>query len=113
MMAAALRQLPGRLHPHLVVVSVDPAGDTPGTVRRALREWGLPSSTEWLLGTRSQLRRVWDAYQITVEPESRDVVHSTAIYLIDRHGDERTAYLFPFLPGFVQGDLARLAKERA
>jgi hypothetical protein len=33
--------------------------------------------------------------------------------LIDRRGDERTAYLFPFLPAFVQRDLGRLARESA
>ena len=34
------------------------------------------------------------------------------VYLIDRRGDERTGYLFPFAPAFVQGDLAVLATER-
>jgi hypothetical protein len=52
---------------------------------------------------------VWRAYGVTVEPGSNDIVHSLALYLIDRRGDERTAYLFPFLPSFVQRDLARLA----
>ena len=111
MMADALRQVPAALRPHLVVVSVDPAGDTPRTVRRALREWGLPSSTEWLLGTRAQLRRVWDAYQITVEPASGDVVHSTAVYLIDRRGDERAGFLMPFIPGLVADDLRTLGTQ--
>jgi hypothetical protein len=35
------------------------------------------------------------------------------ISLIDRRGDERTAYLFPFMPAFVGGDLIRLAGEHA
>ena len=34
------------------------------------------------------------------------------VYLIDRHGDERTGYLFPFAPAFVEGDLRALAAER-
>jgi hypothetical protein len=34
------------------------------------------------------------------------------VYLVDRHGDERTGYLFPFAPAFVQGDLHALAMER-
>jgi hypothetical protein len=46
-------------------------------------------------------------------PTTNDVVHSLALYLIDRRGYERTAYLFPFLQGFVQRDLGRLAQELA
>jgi hypothetical protein len=34
------------------------------------------------------------------------------VYLIDRRGDERTGYLFPFAPAFVEGDLRALATER-
>ena len=34
------------------------------------------------------------------------------VYLVDRHGDERTGYLFPFAPAFVEGDLHALATER-
>ena len=52
-------------------------------------------------------------YGVRVVPTTNDIVHSLALYLIDRRGDERTAYLFPFLQSFVQRDLARLARERA
>ena len=60
-------------------------------------------------GAWSRLAVVWHFYGITVDPTSGDIVHSLVLYLIDRDGYERTAYLYPFLPGFVQGDLARLA----
>jgi hypothetical protein len=33
------------------------------------------------------------------------------VYLLDRAGNERTGYLFPFAPAFLQGDLRTLAKE--
>ena len=74
-------------------------------------KWGLagPWRWHWLNALATQLASVWRPYGITVEPTSNDIVHSLALYLIDRRGYERTAYLFPFLPGFVQGDLARLA----
>jgi protein SCO1/2 len=107
-----LRALPARQRPELVVVSVDQTGDTPKGIARALHKWHLdgPWTTRWLNGTsRAQLASVWRAYGITVEPTTNDIVHSLALYLIDRAGDERTAYLFPFLPSFVQRDLARLA----
>ncbi|MHB8651451.1 MAG: hypothetical protein ACYDBR_14955, partial [Gaiellaceae bacterium] len=34
------------------------------------------------------------------------------ILLLDRRGNERTGYAFPFPPSFVQGDLLTLARER-
>jgi hypothetical protein len=34
------------------------------------------------------------------------------VYLVDRRGDERTGYLFPFAPAFLEGDLHALATER-
>jgi len=112
-LAWILRRLPASQRPALVVVSVDRSGDTPAGIHRALAKWGLrgPWTTHWLNApTRAGLAAVWRAYGVTVEPGSNDIVHSLALYLIDQHGDERTAYLFPFLPSFVQADLQRLAR---
>ncbi|MGZ4353768.1 MAG: SCO family protein [Gaiellaceae bacterium] len=113
-LASVLRRLPSRERPTLVVVSVDPA-DSLRTIALATRTWGLAGAWRWhwLHAGRAQLAAVWRRYGVTVEPRSGDIVHSLALLLIDKRGYERTAYLFPFLPGFVQGDLARLAQEPA
>jgi hypothetical protein len=34
------------------------------------------------------------------------------LVLVDKNGDERTGYAFPFVPPFVEGDLRTLAAER-
>lgn len=109
---AIMRALPPAARPQLVVISVDHAGDTPRGVAAALRKWRLTGAwnVHWLNApTRAGLAAVWKSYGVQVVPTTNDVVHSLALYLIDRHGFERTAYLFPFLPGFVQRDLGRLA----
>ena len=115
-LGSVLRRLPTAQRPTLVIVSVNHSGDTPAGIRRALAEWHLngPWTVHWLnASTRAQLASVWRSYGVRVIPKSNDVVHSLALYLIDRRGYERTAYLFPFLQGFVQRDLGRLAEERA
>jgi protein SCO1/2 len=115
-LGSVLRRLPAMERPTLVIVSVNHAGDTPAGIRHALAEWHLNGSwgVHWLNArTRAQLASVWRSYGVRVIPKSNDIVHSLALYLIDRRGYERTAYLFPFLQGFVQGDLGRLARERA
>ena len=110
--AAAEGLLPGRQRPVLVVVSVNPL-DTPASTRAAARAWGLAGLApwHWLMGSHSQLAPVWNAYHIFVQPEKGDISHTDALYLIDRHGDERSGYLFPFIPRFVALDLRALARE--
>jgi cytochrome oxidase Cu insertion factor (SCO1/SenC/PrrC family) len=113
-LAAAERALPAAHRPVLVVVSVNPL-DTPASTRRAMRAWGLAGLTSWhwLRGDHRALAPVWRSYRIFVAPPANgDIAHTEAIYLLDRRGDERSAYLYPFLPAAVGGDLRALAIER-
>jgi cytochrome oxidase Cu insertion factor (SCO1/SenC/PrrC family) len=109
-LAAAERALPAAQRPVLVVVTVNPR-DTPASATAAARRWGIAQagSWHWLWGRRAQLARVWRAYHIFVAPARGDIVHTEALYLIDRRGYERSAYLYPFDSRFVTRDLARLA----
>jgi cytochrome oxidase Cu insertion factor (SCO1/SenC/PrrC family) len=114
-LAQMLEQMPAATRPTLLIVSVDPAGDTPASIRHAMARWRLdgPWTWHWLRGTRSELAPVWRKYGITVEPTSNDITHGMALYLIDRQGFERSGYLFPFLPNFVTLDLRALARQAA
>lgn len=113
-LASAERAMPAAQRPVLVVVSVNPL-DTPGSTRLAIRKWGLAGLAPWywLRGTHAQLASVWKAYRIFVSPPiNGDIEHTEALYLIDRHGDERSGYLYPFAPRFVTLDMRTLARER-
>ena len=109
-----LRGMPPADRPTLVIVSVNPAGDTPASIRRAMAAWRLagPYRWHWLRGTKGELAAVWRTYGIGVEPRTNMIAHALTLYLIDRRGFERTGYLFPFLPNFVALDLRSLARER-
>lgn len=109
-LAAAERQLPRAQRPVLVIVSVNPL-DTPASTRAAIRKWGLAGVARWhwLRGTRAQLAPVWAAYHIYVKPERGDISHTEALYLLDRHGDERSGYLYPYIPSRVGHDMRILA----
>jgi cytochrome oxidase Cu insertion factor (SCO1/SenC/PrrC family) len=93
----------------LLVVTVDPWGDTRKSIRTFVREarWTLP--WHWLGGSPSELRPVWRAYEIGVKRVPGDIVHSVVLYVIDSRGYERTAYLFPFRPHDVALDIGRVA----
>jgi cytochrome oxidase Cu insertion factor (SCO1/SenC/PrrC family) len=111
-LAAAERLVVPAQRPVLLIVSVNPKA-TGADARAASRSWSISGAWHWLLGSRSQLARVWKAYDITVLPERGDIVHSTAVYVIDRKGFERVGLIAPFPPPFVADNLRVLAREPA
>ena len=113
-LAHAEAALPAAQRPVFVAVSVNPA-DTPASVRAATAAWGLArlGAWHWVMARSAQLAPVWRAYGIYVHPTPTDIVHTQALYLIDRRGFERSGYLWPYLPNFVALDLRTLAGERS
>lgn len=90
------RALPEAERPLIVVVSVNPE-DTAASVRTAARNWGWrPGDWQWLMGDRKHLGAVWGAYGVDVQQTPDDVLHTGALYLIDRAGDQRAGYATPF-----------------
>jgi protein SCO1/2 len=111
-LAAAFRMVPGSERATVVVVSVNPWEDTPGSARRAIGRFGLAGFRwRWLLGSKAQLERVWDRYRIEVRRTTSDIEHTDALYLIDAGGFERAGMVYPFLPTWVSTDLKTLAGE--
>jgi protein SCO1 len=96
---------------HIVVVSVDPWADTPASARTFAARSGWSGNWRWLLGNKAALAPVWRAYHIAVKRTPGDILHSTALYLIDPGGDLRAGYLFPFSSASVTQDVERLARE--
>jgi cytochrome oxidase Cu insertion factor (SCO1/SenC/PrrC family) len=87
------RDLGPRITPTIVIVSTDPAGDTSTNIRKFVSKYHLGAPFDWLTGSRTQLARVWRDYDIEVTTASN---HSSAVYLIDRWGDEREGWGIPF-----------------
>jgi protein SCO1/2 len=105
------RSLLSAQRPAVLIVSVDPAGDSAASVRTAARRWHLESGWRWLTGTRPQLAAVWKSYGIEVQQTTNDIVHGAAVYLLDSRNDERAGYLAPLLPNFISLDIRRLEAE--
>jgi protein SCO1/2 len=70
-----------------LALTVNPASDTPASVRRFLRErhaLGL----DFLLGTTRQLRPIWRAFHVLAAAETGNAdVHSADVRLFDRKGE--------------------------
>lgn len=80
-------------HPAVLIVSADPAADTPAAVRRFLAEAALSGRVEYLTGAPVELRPVWRAYGvIPAQLADAGSPHPASVLLIDRAGYERDLF---------------------
>ena len=92
---AALRAIgpSARRQVRVLAVSVDPAGDTPKTVKAYARAKHLFPQFEYLIGSRAELLRVWKAWHVLAVATKPDLVdHVAYTALIDTKGNERVLY---------------------
>ena len=112
---AALRSLPRRERSgvRVIAVSVDPAHDTPRAARAFVRSHALLPQFHYLVGSRSDLMPIWQAYNLIVEVRNVErVEHSAYVLLIDRAGTPRLFYPPAVAPAAVVHDLRRLRLVR-
>ena len=95
-----------------IAVSVDPIGDTPVTTRRFVEDHRLQGTLRYLIGSRGDLAKVWQAYGIFQEQGSQSVGHTDVIYLIDKHERGRVVLHSDVGVDALATDLRILAGER-
>jgi protein SCO1 len=99
--------------PAVLIVSADPAADTPARVRRFLAAVSLTGRVQYLTGTPAQLRAVWRAYEVKPASDGRTIFDEYApVLLIDRSGRKRELFESEELtPEGVSHDVGRLDGE--
>jgi protein SCO1 len=97
----------------VLIVSVDPAGDTPAHVGRFLAQASLSGRVHYLTGPPSQLRALWHAYRAAPAGASSAVKDSSAAaVLVNRRGFERVLFgLEQLTPESLVHDIRRLQSE--
>jgi protein SCO1/2 len=77
----------------VLIVTVDPAGDTPARVRRFLAGASLAGRAEYLTGAPARLRSVWREFAITPASAGRAAfaLHASVL-LLDSSGRRRVLY---------------------
>lgn len=110
----------------IVVVSVDPEGDSVDAARAYSERWGMAERWSYLVGSEEALRPIWAAYYIdpylhgpgrdgvsadsasslpqaasgggvgALAAQSGRIIHSAPIYLIDAAGIMRVVFTMPF-----------------
>jgi protein SCO1/2 len=93
-----------------LIVSADPHGDTPASVRRFLGRVSLSGRVHYLTGSEAELGPLWRAYR--VKPASageRTFAEYAPVVLIDARGDERVLFQSEQLtPEALAHDIRRL-----
>jgi protein SCO1/2 len=94
----------------VLLVSAEPAADTPGNVARFLGRVSLSARAEYLSAPRARLQRVWRAYRITPPRAGRGAFERAAsVLLIDRQGRERVVFgLEQLTPESLAHDIGKL-----
>jgi protein SCO1/2 len=77
----------------VLLVSADPAADTPARVRSFLAQVSLTGRAQWLTGSLAELRAVWHAYGIIpASVGAAAFANSASVFLLDRAGRERVLF---------------------
>jgi protein SCO1/2 len=92
----------------VVMVSTDPAHDTPQAMKEFLGKFD--PKFIGLVGTPEQLAKVWKDYGVTVEDGGE--THSFFLYVIDRSGNFRETFLPDSLPADEAADLVVLLGQK-
>jgi protein SCO1 len=96
----------------LIAVSVDPRGDTPKAVAAFLASHGLTGRMQYLIGSRSELSSVWEAWGVSSSRDAQQpqfVNHTGLVYGITGSGKRLTLYTPEFKPAEIVHDVPLLA----
>jgi protein SCO1/2 len=108
-MNQALRDLgTRRAAVRVLAVSTDPAGDTPKAVRAYVAAHRLLPQFHYLIGSQADLKPIWKAYNVLVERQGDQVLHTTFVLLIDRAGKPKLFYTPQVQAATLLHDLKRL-----
>jgi protein SCO1/2 len=93
-----------------LAIAVDPPRDTPERARAFLAEQRATGRLDFVLGTRAELRPLWDGY--FVRPQSVTAEHQARFTLVDKRGFQRVGYPgFEATPERLAHDLRLLSAE--
>lgn len=73
-----------------LAIAVDPPNDTPPSARKFLAEQRVSGRLDFVLGSRAQLRPVWEGFGI--RPQTVTEEHNARITLVDARGIQRVGY---------------------
>jgi protein SCO1/2 len=94
--------------PSVLLISAEPAADTPAKVARFLAQASLTARVEYLSGTRGQVERALRSYRIA-PPSPAGFRPPASVILVDRAGEQRVEFgLEQLTPETLAHDIGKL-----
>jgi protein SCO1 len=109
----AYARIPKAQRPLFLAVSVDPAHDTAKSAAHFNKVHRTTGEIDWLLGSKAELRKVWQAWGVKPEHNANDpeeIEHNAEIFAIDPQGQIRALYPPNFKPAKLAAGAKTLAK---
>ena len=92
----ALKRLPVADRPAVIAINVNVPVQAGATLRKEAKRFRWLPQWRWATGSKTQLAAAWKSYQIEVLPTNGDITHTEAAYLVDKNGDQRALFFWPF-----------------
>lgn len=112
---ASMQQLGGSAsNVGILAVSTDPVRDTEQAAQNFSKTHRMTDYWHYLIGSHGQLSPVWSSYRVyaqPVDPKNGTVMHSAAVFVIDKQGNERVFLGDNFTSDQLTKDLQTLLKE--
>lgn len=95
----------------VLAVSTDPARDDVAAALRFSQNHRMEDRWHFLVGSKEELAPIWSNYSIYVQNEQEPMQHTSAIYLIDKEGNERIFMGDGYTPNQITENLRALLQE--
>ena len=109
----------------VMIVTVDPKGDTPAAVQNYISKWDLGDNWSYITGPEELVNPIWMSYFVSPQiaqsaknslensfDRKYKVTHTSPVYILDRLGKARVVHTSPIDPNEVAGDLKKMINER-
>ena len=109
----------------VMIVTVDPKGDTPAAVQNYISKWDLGDNWSYITGPEELVQPIWTSYFVnpqldqsvknsleTAFSRKYKVTHTSPVYILDRLGKARVVHTSPIDPNEVAADLKKMINER-
>tara|TARA_B100001013_G_scaffold112601_1_gene64699 strand:- start:256 stop:834 length:579 start_codon:yes stop_codon:yes gene_type:complete len=106
----------------VLVISVDPKGDTIESRIAFKNRWELSSTWRYLNGNEKELEPIWKNFYLNPQESAieslnsqmgrkYDIVHSSPVYIVDDEGRPAVVHTNPINPDHLYEDLIRISKR--
>lgn len=118
----SLEKSEGTRNTPVLIISVDPKGDTIESRTAFKNRWNLSSNWHYLNGNEKELETIWRNFYLNPQESAikslnmqvdrkYDIVHSSPVYIVNDEGRPAVVHTTPIDPDHLYKDIIRISKR--